>query len=301
MTGEVVRRSVTVHGTRISYLGVADQSAGPLVLLIHGSGMSARYWVEQLRGLAGAVVAIDLPGHGESAGPAARTLEEDVDLTAAFADAVTDGPVVAVGHSLGGAIGLALAARHPEAVRGVVLLSSCARLRAAESPARWLLPFVPAPMRRELLFSAASRLLFAPGASGATVSFGMQELRRCRPETLARDVALARSMDMTAAAQALRVPALVLCGSRDQVTPPALSRELHALIAGSRLALIEGAGHMVHMEASGVVNQEIDRFATALASEPLVPRRGSPAVARRRAPSMLRRLRRRLQALLGRG
>jgi pimeloyl-ACP methyl ester carboxylesterase len=301
MTTDVVRRSVTVNGTRISYLATGDASAAPPVVLIHGSGMNARYWVEQLRGRGGAAIAIDLPGHGESDGRAAMTLDQDVELTAAFIDVVSDRPVIAVGHSLGGAIVLALAARHRTSVSGLVLLASCARLRGSESAGRWLLPFVPRALRKELVFSAAARLLFAPAAPTATVRFGMQELRSCRSETLARDVALARSMDMTAAAQMLRVPTLILCGTRDELTPPALSRELQALIAGSRLELIEGAGHMVHIEAPGAVNAAIDRFAGSLASVPVAERRTSPAVARGRASFTLRGLRQRLHVLLGRG
>jgi dienelactone hydrolase len=108
-------------------------------------------------------------------------------------------------------------------------------------------------------------------------------------------------MDLTAAAQMLRVPALILCGRRDELTPPALSRELQALIAGSRLELIEGAGHMVHIEAPGAVNGEIDRFARSLAVGHVAERRPSPAAPRGRASFTLRRLRRRLQVLLGRG
>jgi len=301
MTADVVRRSVTVHGRRISYLATGDDAAAPSVVLVHGSGMNARYWVEQLRGLGGAVIAIDLPGHGESDGPASTTLDHDVDLVAAFVDQVSEGPVIAVGHSLDGAIVLALAARHPAAVCGVVLVASCARLRGSETPGRWLLPFVPGALRKEIVFSAAKRLLFAPAAATAAVRFGMQELRACRPETLARDVALARCMDLTATARRLRVPALILCGTRDELTPPSLSRELHALIAGSQLTLIEGAGHMVNIEAPATVNEEIDRFARSLAVVPITKVRTLPATARRRAGSTLRGLRRRLTILLGRG
>jgi pimeloyl-ACP methyl ester carboxylesterase len=301
MIAEVIRRSISVNGTQMSYLATGDDSAAPPVVLIHGSGMNARYWVAQLRGLGGVVIAPDLPGHGESDAPASTTLDADVDLVAALVAQVSEGPIVAVGHSLGGAIVLALAARHPAAVRGVVLLASCARLRGSEGLGRWLLPFVPGALRKELVFSAAKRLLFAPGAPTTAVRFGMHELRGCRPDTLARDVALARSMDMAAAARTLRVPTLILCGTRDELTPPALSRDLHALIAGSRLELIEGAGHMAHMEAPAAVNGEIDRFARSLTPVPAAEGRRRPAAFGPRASSPLRRLRRRLEALLGRG
>jgi alpha-beta hydrolase superfamily lysophospholipase len=86
----------------------------------------------------------------------------------------------------------------------------------------------------------------------------------CRPHTLAADVAIARSMDLTQVAGALRVPTLILCGSRDGITPADLSRELHATIPGSALQVVEGAGHMLLIEASAVVNCAIAAFAAAL-------------------------------------
>jgi pimeloyl-ACP methyl ester carboxylesterase len=274
VNNEIVRRHVTVNTSRISYLSLErePEAAAPVILLIHGSGVNARYWADQLRGLGAArVLAIDLPGHGESDDTAIQSIDHHADVAAGFIGALGAAPVIAVGHSLGGAVALALAARRPAAVQGLVLLSTCARLPAASLPAQWLLPFLPRPVRTALFFMTAQGLLFASSASGRVVGLGMQELRACRPETLARDVAMSRSMNLTAVAKALRVPALVLCGSRDQITPPALSTELHALLAGSRLRIVPGAGHMVLMEAPDVVNREIQTFVDAVARPRRVP------------------------------
>ena len=84
---EIVRRFVELHGRRVSYLTAGD--SGPTILLIHGSGVSARSWVNQLRGLAGAVrvVAIDLPGHGESDPMRHASVEQYGGIVANFLDA----------------------------------------------------------------------------------------------------------------------------------------------------------------------------------------------------------------------
>ena len=74
-------------------------------------------------------------------------------------------------------------------------------------------------------------------------------------------------MDLTATAADVRVPTLLLCGSRDRVTPPALSRDLHAMIAGSRLEIVDGAGHMLLIEAPGVVSRAIAAFATSVSRQ----------------------------------
>ena len=271
---DIVRHHMIVNGRRISFLSLdrEPEAAGPIILLIHGSGVNARYWIEQIRGLAATrVLAIDLPGHGDSDDTVTQSVEHYADVVGSFIHALGESPVIVVGHSLGGAVALVLAARWPAAVQGLVLLSTCARLPSTTSPAQWLLPFLPAPLRQSLFFATAQGLLFAASAPGRAVGLGMQELRACRPETLARDVAMSRGMDLTAVAKALRVPTLVLCGSRDQITPPALSAELHTLITHSRLKIVEGAGHMLLMEAPAVVNREIQTFAEAVARPRRLP------------------------------
>src|SRR5262249_4412364 len=87
-----------------------------------------------------------------------------------------------------------------------------------------------------------------------------------RPETLQADVRAARAMDLTAHAAALDVPTLVLSGGRDRLTTPALAERLGALIPGSRLHIVDGAGHMLPLEAADRVNREIVAFVESLAA-----------------------------------
>jgi 3-oxoadipate enol-lactonase len=61
-------------------------------------------------------------------------------------------------------------------------------------------------------------------------------------------------------AAAIRVPTLVLCGTEDRPTPPALSAELAALVPGSRIAMIPGAGHLTNLERPADFNQSVDDF-----------------------------------------
>ena len=263
------RNSLTVEGQRVSYLCNDGSHAAPTLVFLHGSGVSARYWTDQLRALAGTarVLALDLPGHGESEDAATPDLAHYADVTAALIDTLGAWPAIAIGHSLGGAVALALAARRPAEVCGLVLVSSCARLPQVSTSAQWIWGSLPAAVRRALFFVTAKNVLFAAGASPAAVALGMQELRACRPRTLAADVAIAREMDLTATAADVRVPTLLLCGSRDRVTPPALSRDLHAMIAGSRLEIVDGAGHMLLIEAPGVVSRAIAAFATSVSRQ----------------------------------
>jgi pimeloyl-ACP methyl ester carboxylesterase len=260
--------------------------------------MSARSWVNQLRGLAGAVrvVAIDLPGHGESDPMRHASVEQYGGIVANFLDALGTGPVIAAGHSLGGAIAIALAAQRPDAVKGLVLLASCAKLPRVDGPGERLLGYLPGPLRKLVFFSMAKKILFGPGAPDGAVSLGMQELRACRPETILDDVQAAKTMDLSAEAARLDVPTLVLGGSKDRLTPPALAERLSELIPGSRLGIIEGAGHMVLLEVPERVNHEILSFVGSVVALADVP--SCPAVADRRGRSLARRLLATLKSVL---
>ena len=266
---EIARRFVELDGRRVSYLTAGDSAAAPSILLIHGSGMSAGAWVNQLRGSLKAfrVAAIDLPGHGKSDPIPQASVEGYAETVAEFLEALGSGPVLVVGHSLGGAIAIALAAQRPHAVTGLVLLASCAKLPWVDSSWGRLLPYVPGPLWKTFFISTAQKLLFARGVPGHAVSLGMQELRSCRAETILKDLQAAKAMDLTQQATGLDVPTLILCGSQDRLTPPALSADLKGLIPGSRLSLIEEAGHMLLLEVPTRVNEEVLNFAKSLMVE----------------------------------
>ena len=248
--------------------------------------MSARSWVNQLLN-PGAVrmIAVDLPGHGESDPLPGVSVEEYAAVVAEFLIALECGPVVVIGHSLGGSIAIALAARHPALVRGLVLIASCVKLPLVDSVGERLVAYLPGPVRRLVFFSMAKKVLFAPQAPADAIEVAMRDLRACRPETMMSDVRAARAMDLTAPAAALDVPTTVLAGARDRLTTPALAERLSALIRRSRLRFADGAGHMLPLEAPDWVNREIATFVASLA-EPLP---SSATIAARR-PSLARRM-----------
>lgn len=256
-------------------------------MLIHGSGMTARSWVNQLQSRPDALrlIALDLPGHGESDPAPGASVEEYAAAVGDFLIALDCRPVIVIGHSLGGSVAIALAARRPALVRGLVLIASCVKLPLVDRVGERLVACLPGPLRRLLFFSMAKKVLFAPGAPADAIAIAMRELRACRPETIASDVGAARSMDLTTQAAALDVPTLVLAGSRDRLTTPALAERLSALIRGSRLTIVDGVGHMIPLEAPERVNREIVTFVDSLVTPP-----ASPAALETPAPSLARRV-----------
>jgi pimeloyl-ACP methyl ester carboxylesterase len=271
----IVRGSLEIDGRRVSYLTVERERPSPTLLLIHGAGVSARTWVNQLRGVSDALwpIAIDLPGHRESDSMPDATLERFADTAGRVLEELRAGPAFVAGHSLGGAVAQLLAARSPEMVTGLILISTCVKMPPEEGAAR-LLGFVPAPLRRGVLLWSAREVLFAPSASAAAIRLTLDEIGGCRPQTLHHDAALGRAMNLTTIASHLRVPTLVLCGARDRLTAPALAQELSAMIGGARLEIVPSAGHMLPLEAPGAVNRAILEFADAVAHDGA--RRGAP-------------------------
>jgi pimeloyl-ACP methyl ester carboxylesterase len=268
----IVRRCLDLHGRKVSYLTVDEAPTASTLLLIHGAGVSARTWVNQLRGLGDALrpIAVDLPGHHDSDPVPDSTLATYADTAYELLRQLSTGPVFVAGHSLGGAVAQVLAMRHPELVRGLVLVSTCARVPPDDGAQR-LLGFVPAPFRRAVFLWAVRKTLLAPWASANAIELTVDEIRSCRPETIQNDTTIGRAMDLASTARELRLPTLILCGGRDRLTAPGLSQELCGMIAGSRLQIVAGAGHMLPLEAPEALNQAIRQFVASVTHE-VVPR-----------------------------
>lgn len=228
----------------------------PTLCLVHGSGGSGLVWIRQLEGLADVarVVALDLPGHGESGGDGCRTVGDYVGWVRRFVLSLGPGAVVLGGHSLGGAIAQALALAHPDLVRGLVLVGTGARLRVL-------------PRIFELLASDYAQgcafvtgLAFSPATSPALQDGARAAMLATRPEVTIGDFRACDAFDVMDRLGEIAAPTLVICGQEDRLTPPKYARHLAETIAGGRLVLVERAGHFPHLEQPEAVNQAIRRF-----------------------------------------
>ena len=105
------------------------------VIFIHGTGQDHTIWVLPTRYFARHgknVLAIDLPGHGRSGGSPLETIEEMADWVIAVLDAAGLNQAALVGHSLGSLVTVAAAARHPERVRAIALVSTTVPMPVAD-------------------------------------------------------------------------------------------------------------------------------------------------------------------------
>jgi pimeloyl-ACP methyl ester carboxylesterase len=152
---------------------------------------------------------------------------------------------VMVGHSMCGAIALTLALDAPDRVAGLGLVGTGARLRVSPS-------ILQATADPEAFAAAAEGMadwFFGPSASPALRSEFAGGLRGLPAAVVHGDFLACDAFDVRERLGEIRMPTAVVCGDADRSTPPRYSEFLQAHIAGARLTLIPGAGHMVALEA----------------------------------------------------
>ncbi|MDX2053738.1 MAG: alpha/beta hydrolase [Polyangiaceae bacterium] len=250
-----LHRDVTVQSTR---LRVTEGGSGPVILFIHGLLQDSRTWdgVMTHLGPERRVVAVDLPGFGESEKPPLGRFEYTVD---AFTEVVCDlyggldlGRAAVVGHGLGGAIALRLAAKHPELVSSLTLLAPHC-YPASPDIYRTLgrLPFVGGLLFKQLLGRASFRtlyqdLLLGPHAKADTAradayydAFNSPAARGSTLATLRRTV---DTRPTVADLARIVAPTLIVWGRADRVYPCELGQRLARQLHGAGLRLLD-AGH----------------------------------------------------------
>ena len=237
-------------------------STGAPLLLVHGAGGTHRHWPAALRELPGRrVMALDLPGHGRSPGPGEKSVAAFAARVVALLDALEVRTAVVAGHSMGGAIALTLALQAPARVAGLVLVGTGARLRVTTA----VLTTTADPA---LLAQAARGMIewsFAPGASEALLGPCVEGLLANAPGVAHDDFAACNAFDVMPRLGEVAVPALVICGEEDRLTPPKYSEFLRAGLRGARLLRIPGAGHMVMLEKPEPVARAVSAFLGELA------------------------------------
>ncbi len=253
--------TIQIDGRTMHFID--SQSPRPTtLLLIHGAGGSHRAWPAALTELGDArVVALDLPGHGQSAPPGRRSVTHYAEVVEAFIAGLGLATPVLVGHSLGSAIALAVAQRAVAPVRGLVLLGAGARLPVGET----MLAGSLASLEGAADFIADQGFAVAPPelrqgvrdeilAAGATTTFG--------------DFLACNRFDFRAQLPAIATPTLVIAGELDRMTPARFTRTLAADLPHTRLVVLDDAGHFAMLEQPEVVAEHVGRFVRELPPGP---------------------------------
>jgi 3-oxoadipate enol-lactonase len=249
--------------------GFEDRGSGPPLVLLHPFPFSRGIWSGVGDALARhhRVIAVDARGFGASPlGPGRAGIADLADDLAALLQRLGVARAAVLGMSMGGYTALAFAARHPDKLAALILCDTRAEadppaMRAARDGAiarireQGVGAYLPGSMPR-LLSPAAppalwAHLLARAEDRAASLIAGIEALRD-RP-------------DRTGDLAAVRCPALVVRGAEDQVTPAEAAQALAAGIAGARLAVLPGAGHLSHVEAPGPFLAAVGSFLAASA------------------------------------
>lgn len=269
------RTVVTDDGIELA-VTLAGPPDGPLVVLSHCWTGNRAVWgpvAERLVAAGHRVVLYDQRGHGESTYgegiPTVAMLGHDL---RAVLDAVGATDAVVVGHSMGGMSIQSYAAEHPqhfkEHVRGIVLVATAARVLGREVPLAAVDRIVgdryPAWAGRGIVGRTLVRGALGRAAQRAHVDLTLDCWTSTTGYARAGFLSALAGMDLREALRDNGVPARVLVGTHDLLTPPRLARELAKGIPGSELVVLPGAGHMLPLERPDEVVEAITA-ATALA------------------------------------
>jgi magnesium chelatase accessory protein len=243
---------------------VQDMGGGPALLLLHGTGASTHSWggLAPLLAPRFRVIAPDLPGHGFSAvGPhSSASLPGMARACAALVDALGAAPALVVGHSAGAAILARMCLDGALAPRGLVSLNGALLpLRGLAGQifgpaARLLATLPPVPRlfaRRVVSRALVERLIRDTGSRLPDEGVALYHRLLCSPGHVGAALRMMANWDLEGLARQLpqlAPPLFLVACENDRTVPPSQARHLARLLAGARLQLVPGLGHLGHEE-----------------------------------------------------
>jgi pimeloyl-ACP methyl ester carboxylesterase len=225
------------------------------IVFVHGAGLDHSWWGLQSRyfGYHGFnVLAVDLPAHGRSEGPALASIGAMADWIAQLLDAAGLKSAVVVGHSMGSLIALEFAARHPQRAEKIALIGTAYPMKVSDA-------FLDAARRNdqaaydmETIWGHAAQVPLAGNPNPGMWMYGdtLARLARLAPGVLHADLQACNAYEggMDAAAR-VACPALFVLGARDMMTPPRAAQGLAGALRNAKTVTVGPSGHSLMAEA----------------------------------------------------
>lgn len=263
---------VAVNGVSLYY----EESAGTgaPILFSHGLLFSGRMWEPQVAafGARYRVVTYDHRGQGQSADPGGHA--HDIEVVTADAIALIErlqlGPCHFVGLSMGGFVGLRIAARRPDLLRSLTILDSSADPEPPENLPRYrLLGRIAGWFGVGLVIGRVMPIMMAQSTLRDPEKAPLVARWRGELSSNARGIVRAvygviERKGVFDELSAIRIPTLLMVGEEDVATVPAKSERMAAAITGARLVRIPRAGHSSNLEQPELVNAELKSFLASL-------------------------------------
>lgn len=264
--------TIRVNGATLYY---EAQGSGPeTIVFAHGLLWSCRMFDDLVAALKDRYrcIAFDHRGQGQSEvtadGYDMETLYEDA---AALIEALDCAPCHFAGLSMGGFIGMRLAARRPELLKSLILLETSADPEPTENVSKYkLLGFVTRWLGPGLVVNQVMPVMFGQKFLTDPARAAERQMWRERLKSNHR-VGITRALNGVLTRKGIydeiakiSVPTLIIVGDQDVATVPAKSERMHERIPGSRLVTIPGAGHTSSAEEPAAVNAAIKEFLSDL-------------------------------------
>ncbi|MEQ9619957.1 MAG: alpha/beta hydrolase [Deltaproteobacteria bacterium] len=254
---------ILLNGNRIHYISDSEiDRSRATVLMIHGAGQRSATWRFQIDLLGKTpgfnFIAPDLPGHGKSGGEGHRSVDGYKEFIEEFAGTLGLDDLILVGHSMGGGAAMLFALEHAEKVRACVLVDTGARLRVAEETLKAV------KNNYRLFCDISPTRAFAENSSEELKKEFREGLLNTSQDVCYWDLVACDEFDITARVGEIGVPALIVSGSEDILTPVKYGEYLNKNIKGSSFKVIEKAGHFVMQESPEEFNRVLISFISAL-------------------------------------
>ncbi|HZK43867.1 MAG TPA: alpha/beta hydrolase [Syntrophomonadaceae bacterium] len=225
------------------------------IIFVHGSGGTGLVWREQMKALSQDwdCVSIDLPGHGNSSPPACSSVSEAATLIKTFIkEKPLQKPLYLVGHSLGAAITLHYARYFSENLAGFILIGGGAKLK--------VLPQVLESLAKGEINDAFTRIAFSPHSDPALIEAEVKVYMQNSSAVLLAGLNACNDFNLTDELAAINLPALLIVGTDDVLTPVKYAEFLKNHLPDAILEILEAAGHFAMLEKPVAVNEAMVNF-----------------------------------------
>jgi pimeloyl-ACP methyl ester carboxylesterase len=253
---------------------------GRVVLMLHGIGGGNLAFAPQVESFAQAgwrAVSWDAPGYGASAPIEPYTFKGLAASAAQLIESLKDGPVVVLGHSMGGMVAQELVARRPDLVRALVLSGTSPAFGKADGAwqAKFLAertaPLAAGGSMTDLALQLVPTLV-GPAALPEGVALAKRVMSEVPAATYRAALGALMGFDRRASLAQIAVPTLCIAGEADQTATPALiQRMAHAInhpLAGTEYLELAGVGHLANLEAPDTFDGAVLSFLSRRAMEP---------------------------------
>lgn len=243
------------------------------LVFLHGVGGGQAAWEQQLawfgsRGYR--CVAWDQPGYGTAPIVDPYDLEQVSEALSKLIQGLGTGPVVLVGHSMGGFVAQETYARHPELVRALALCFTSASFGggSGEFAQKFIeARILPLDQGRTMEEIATTLMPMMRGTNSDTdgLALAKRTMAAVPPATYRKAVALLTTFDRRAQLPGIKVPTLLVAGSDDKTAPAPVMERMAQKIPGSEYVLLEGCGHLGPMDQPGPFNAALLAFLQRIA------------------------------------